>query len=290
MIIVKLISGLGNQLFQYMFGRQAAMVNNMPLKVDTSFYETQGLRDYKLGHYKMAAQIASKEDIERVLRIYDPINKVQRYFSGYNKYYYKEKKAWGYDPLVADAAKGGIYLDGYWQNYKYYTNINNGFLNEVTLINEAELSQYNVYSTIKQDKQSVSIHIRRGDYITDKDANKMMGVLSLDYYNRAVAYIRNHLSDPRFYVFSDDLNWAADNLKLDGLVELVDIANGEKDYIELDLMSKCRNNIIANSTFSWWGAFINKNPAKIVIGPKKWVPAPEINAEIDLLFPEWIKI
>ena len=290
MIVVRLISGLGNQLFQYMFGRQMAIVNNMPLKLDTSFYETQNLRDYKLGNYNIAAQVAGKNDIEKVLRIDDPISKVQRYFSGYNKYYYKEKKAWQYDPLVIDAAKSGIYLDGYWQNYKYYTNINNGLLNEITLTNQTELSEYNLYSTVERDKQSVSIHIRRGDYITDNHANKMMGVLSLDYYYQAVAHIRKHLSDPRFYVFSDDLNWAADNLKLDGPVELVAIANGEKDYVELDLMSKCKHNIIANSTFSWWAAFMNRNPAKIVIGPKKWVPTPEINTEIDLLFPEWIKI
>jgi hypothetical protein len=289
MVIVKLISGLGNQLFQYVLGRQLAIANNVPLKLDTSFYETQSLRDYKLGCYNIAAQIASKADIENILKKHHPIAKIQRYFLGYNKYHYQQKNPWYYDPRLADKIKNGIYLDGYWQSHRYYTNINDNLLYEVTLA-EAEASEYNLYSIIRQDEQSVSIHIRRGDYMTDSEANKMMGVLPLAYYHQAVAYIRKHVSNPRFYIFSDDLNWAADNLKPEGPVILMDIANGKKDYIELDMMSKCRHNIIANSTFSWWAAFTNRNPGKIVIGPKNWVTVPQINAEIDLLFPEWIKM
>lgn len=289
MIIVKLVSGLGNQMFQYVFGRQLAIANNVPLKLDTSFYDNQNLRDYKLGYYKIASQIAGKADIDHVLKTHHPVAKIQRYFSGYNKYYYQQKTPWSFDSHLTDKKKSGIYLDGYWQNRRYYTNINNSLLNEVTLA-EAEVSEYGSYPIIQQDEQSVSIHIRRGDYITDSEANKLMGVLPLAYYHQAVAYIRKHVSDPRFYVFSDDLNWAADNLKLEAPVMLMDVANGEKDYIELHMMSKCRHNIIANSTFSWWAAFTNRNPGKIVIGPKNWVTVPGINAEIDLLFPEWIKI
>lgn len=290
MIVVKLISGLGNQLFQYAFGRQMALVNNVPLRLDTSFYETQSLRGYKLNHYRINADVATKDDIDGILKPRNLINKLQQYFTGNNKYYCKERKWWDYDNSLLSGRKRNVYLDGYWQSYKYYKEINNVILNELSLADEAEPLAYKVNSTILQDEQSVSIHIRRGDYITDTDANRMMGVLPLSYYSNAIAHINSIIPNAQFYIFSDDLNWAADNLKIDRPVIIVDVANGEKDYLELDMMSKCRHNIIANSTFSWWAALLNKNADKIVVGPKNWVAVPEINAGIDVLFPEWIKV
>jgi len=160
----------------------------------------------------------------------------------------------------------------------------------LSLADESESLAYNVNSTILADEQSVSVHIRRGDYITDKDANRMMGILPLSYYSNAIAHINNNVPNAQFYIFSDDLNWAADNLKIDRPAIMADVANGQKDYLELDMMSKCRHNIIANSTFSWWAALLNKNDEKIVVGPKNWVALPEVNAGIDVLFPEWIKL
>ncbi|MFD0750765.1 alpha-1,2-fucosyltransferase [Mucilaginibacter calamicampi] len=290
MVIVKLISGLGNQLFQYAFGRKMALINNVPLKLDTSFYETQHLRGYVLDRFKIKAEVATKHDIEEVLKLNHLVSKLERYFTGTNKYYYKERKVWSYDASLLSLKKERIYLDGYWQNYKYYNDLDGSILSELTIADEAEPFNYSVYSTILQDEGSVSIHIRRGDYAIDEEANKMMGLLPLGYYDSAVAYINANVPNANFYIFSDDLNWAADNLKIDRPVTFVDVANGRKDYVELNMMSKCNHNIIANSTFSWWGAFINKNPGKIVIGPKNWVATPDVNAQIELLLPEWIKI
>ena len=290
MVIVKLISGLGNQLFQYAFGRQMALINNLPLKLDTSFYETQHLRGYLLNHYNINAQIATKKDIDSVLKPGDPVSKLQRYFSGNNKYYYKERKWWGYDPTLLSIKRKRAYLDGYWQNYKYYNKIDEQVLSEFTLVDEVELLGYKTYSKILHDESSVSIHIRRGDYITDCEANKTMGVLPMSYYYNAISNVMQNVPNARFYIFSDDLNWAADHLKIDNPVTLVDIANGQKDYLELNMMSKCRHNIIANSTFSWWAGLLNKNSDKIVIGPKDWVATPEVNAGVELLFPEWLKL
>ncbi len=137
---------------------------------------------------------------------------------------------------------------------------------------------------------SVSIHLRRGDYVSDPWAFHTMGPLPVKYYYKAIDYMSKKLSDPCFYIFSDDLDWVKDNIKIEAPVSFVEIANGTKDYLELDIMSKCSHNIIANSSFSWWGAFLNQNPDKIVIAPAQWVIADEINKRIELQLPSWIKM
>jgi hypothetical protein len=134
---------------------------------------------------------------------------------------------------------------------------------------------------------SVSVHIRRGDYLKDT----LMNVLPMEYYAAAFDHIHSKINDPCFYIFSDDLNWVKDNLKMNYPVKYIDFeSSSNADFLELHLMSKCRHNIIANSSFSWWGAFLNRNPEKIVISPKDWVVQPEINARIQLQFPSWLRL
>lgn len=117
-----------------------------------------------------------------------------------------------------------------------------------------------------------------------------MGVLPLGYYTQAINLLKEKIISPTFYVFSDDLTWANEYLRGDYTMHLVDIANGEQEQVELDLMSKCHHNIIANSSFSWWGAFLNRNPDKIVIAPQRWVVPDDINAKINIQFPSWLKL
>ncbi|RYY08216.1 MAG: alpha-1,2-fucosyltransferase, partial [Sphingobacteriaceae bacterium] len=127
---------------------------------------------------------------------------------------------------------------------------------------------------------------RRGDYVTDSGANYLMGVLPVDYYNKAILYIKEKIADPNFYFFSDDLEWVKSNIKTGTTNFYVD---QNPDYIDLDLMRHCKHQIIANSTFSWWGAFLNRNPDKIVIAPQQWSPREDVNRNIHLQFPDWIK-
>jgi hypothetical protein len=296
MVIVKLISGLGNQLFQYALARQLALKNNVPLMLDTSFFDSQHLRSYKLNHYHIAATIANPNQINkmhggRAKKIISPrlYYRLERLFLKYNRYY-KEPKWWDYNPDLLYHTPANIYLDGYWQCYKYFEDINPAIFNELSLKDTTEHDSYPFLNAVMQQDSSVSIHIRRGDYITDTVANNLMGVLPLSYYHQAIKYMSEQVIAPNFYIFSDDLNWAADHLKIVAPVTFVDMAGGSKDYLELDLMSRCTHNIIANSSFSWWGAFLNQHPGKIVIGPQNWVKQPEINKEINLLFPQWIKM
>lgn len=295
MIYTKLISGLGNQLFQYVVGRQLSILNNSELILDTSFFDSQDLRSYKLNHYNINASIANKPQIDKFLYKYSSdtvtakvLRKIEKLQPKYKRSLFKEEKWWHLEPDLYKI-RGNCYLEGYWQCYQYYKNLDPVIFNELTLKDNNELLNNNITNYITNHSSSVSIHIRRGDYITDTDANKLMGILPLDYYHKATDYIAETITNPTYFIFSDDLDWAKDNLQLSAEVVLVDIASGTKDYLELDLMSKCKHNIIANSSFSWWGAFLNRNPDKIVIAPRKWVVPENINSNIHLQFPEWVK-
>lgn len=296
MIYVKLISGLGNQLCQYAIGRHLSLINNVPLKLDLSFFESQSLRSYKLDKYNINAQIADKAELVKLLNIYEGKNlyakvfrKLQNKLPKYKRRYFKESEWWSYEQDLFKA-EPKVYLDGYWQHYKYYQNINPLIFKELT-VNEIYSDSINkLIHEIEDNPLSVSLHIRRGDYITDSDANNLMGVLPMEYYIKAIDYMKNRLTNFSVYVFSDDLNWAESNLKGDFPIKFMDIENGQKDYIELDLMTRCKHNIIANSSFSWWGGFLNKNPDKIVIAPKQWVKPIEINNRIQLQLPGWVKL
>lgn len=134
---------------------------------------------------------------------------------------------------------------------------------------------------------SVSLHIRRGDYITSKITNKFHGTCCLGYYKKAMKLINKKVKNPKYFVFSDDIYWVKKNLEIKNAF-YVDDNVGDKSYIDMQLMSMCKHNIIANSSFSWWAAWLNNNPNKIVIAPKKWFNDPGMDTT-DLISEEWIR-
>jgi len=295
MIITRLVSGLGNQLFQYSIGKHLAMKHGVPLKLDTSFFNGQSLRNYKLDNYNIKAQIASSEDVNKLLYwekrsgfISKVYKKAERIIPRNKRPYFKEMDWWVYDPALLTVSSH-VYLDGYWQNYKYFENINPKIFDELTLIEE-DAAVSAIEKNIVGNHSSVSIHIRRGDYITNTEAFNLMGVLPLSYYIEAIDLMNSKINNPHYFIFSDDLSWARENVKITAPVTFVDFKDNSKDTVELNLMSKCYHNIIANSSFSWWGAFLNTNPGKIVIAPANWVVDKEKNKKIQLQFPSWIKL
>jgi hypothetical protein len=295
MIVVKLISGLGNQLFQYAVGRQLALRHNVPLKFDVSFFKNQKLRSFKLDNYNINAQIASVEEISKLLYwentsgfVSKMYKKAERIIPRNKRPYFKELEWWRYDPELFNVSSR-VYLDGYWQHYKYFEDVQPGIFDELTL-KKHDGGEEVLLENIMNNSSSVSIHIRRGDYLTDPDAYNLMGVMPLSFYLKAIDFMNSKLGNPSYFVFSDDILWAKENLKIKSPVTFVDLGENSKDFVELNMMSKCHHNIIANSSFSWWGAFLNQNPGKIVIAPSNWVARPEINAGIHLQFPSWIKM
>ena len=292
-VIVKLLSGLGNQLFQYAAGRQLALMHNAELRFDTSFFDNQSLRNYKLCHYNVIGEEASQEELASLLGRYWSSSLVAKAYRRLEthlpkRYHrrFRESEWWVYEPELF-RVRPSVYLEGYWQHYGYFKEFHPGILDELTLKAPYPIEAKPLFEAIENDESSVALHIRRGDYVTVIDTQKLMGVLSLDYYSQAIAHIKGKISNPTFYIFSDDLQWAAEHLKPEAPMVLVNIAGGQLDYIELDLMSRCRHAIIANSSFSWWGAFLNRNPAKVVVAPAKWAAMPNINQRIKLQLPSW---
>ncbi|MDD2757930.1 MAG: alpha-1,2-fucosyltransferase [Patescibacteria group bacterium] len=266
MIITKLIGGLGNQMFQYSLGRSLSLKNNDELKLDVTNYagNQEGItpRQYALGVFNIKEKFASQTEIDKLKTkniFFKKIGLVK-------KTHYLEKRANSYDDRVMEIT-GDAYLEGFWQTEKYFKNIRETLLKDFSLRDKISDPAEAFVAKI-QSAPSASIHIRRGDYVSRAAASAHHGTCSLDYYERAIGYLKSKNQSTVFFVFSDDISWAKDNLKES---DLIFVSSPEiKDYEELILMANCQDNITANSAFSWWGAWLNKNPDKIVIAPKKW--------------------
>jgi hypothetical protein len=179
------------------------------------------------------------------------------------------------------------YYDGYWQSEKYFKPVENELRNELKLILNLNCENAKLLDDIS-NSESVSMHIRRGDYITVKNNFRRFAICSLEYYKQCMDLFVNKLNNPIFYVFSADVDWAKDNFKGDQFRFIV--YNLDCPDIDLFLMSRCKNNIIANSSFSWWGAWLNQNNEKIVIAPKNWYNGKINDSAIDLIPETWIRI
>jgi len=199
---------------------------------------------------------------------------------------YKESH-FNFDDKVYNKTEN-IYFEGYWQSEKYFLNYREDLLEEFTLKKELHPKSKEYENKIRE-VQSVSLHIRRGDYVTNTHTNSVHGTCSLQYYRDAVKEIEIKVEDPHFFIFSDDLAWVKENLDFIDNVAFVELDKEIPDHEEMVLMSLCKHNIIANSSFSWWSAWLNQNDKKIVIAPKKWFNDQTINTE-DLIPNTWIKI
>ena len=292
MIVTKIIGGLGNQMFQYAAGRRAAYINKTLLKFDISGYKKQvGItpRKYMLDIFNICASIATKKEVS-LFNLHSK-NRVQRNLHRiilfFLRRHYLRQKTTGFTTELLTASDDS-YLDGYWGSEKYFKDIENIIRKNFTFKDKPDEVNQQMISRIK-NCDSVSIHIRRGDYVNDKKTNQFHGVCDLNYYLKAVVLISKKVKNPQFFVFSDDIEWAKQNLLLKFPCVYVDHNIGKKDYEDMRLMSHCKHNIIANSTFSWWGAWLNKNKNKIVIAPKKWFNDKTINTK-DLIPNSWLKI
>jgi hypothetical protein len=286
MIIVKLIGGLGNQMFQYAIGRHIAEKNNIEFKLDITEFEIYDLHKYSLNHFNIIEKLASNDEIYKfnLRKNFEKIfNKINLY-SG--KKYIKEKKFAFNEKLLK--IKNNAYIDGYWQSEKYFKKIEN-IIRKEFVINKAQSAKNKEVTNMIKECNSISIHIRRGDYINNKHTSQLHNTCGLDYYNRTIDYINKNNKNPHFFVFSDDPQWAKDNLKTELPIYFIDNNNVNTNYEDLRLMSQCNHNIIANSSFSWWGAWLNNNPDKIVIFPRTWFNDRSIETK-DLIPKKWTAI
>ena len=275
---LRLSGGIGNQLFQYSAARSIADKINCDLKIDLRwFYSKRNLessnlpeRSNSLIHFNNA-RFFSSSDYPNMIYEKDRNyirHKIQKIF-GYPKNIFVEKTFPFYDSSIKKVSKG-MYLIGEFQSERYFKT-NEKKLREdlkfTTPLNDANLE---IKSQILELKNSVSIHIRRGDYLKPS-INKRLATCTMEYYQNAANYISNNVSSSlHFFIFSNDPEWVKKYVNLDYKFTIVDINDEDFGHFDLVLQSLCSHNIIANSTMSWWAAWLNSNPDKIVVTPNKW--------------------
>lgn len=291
MIIVQLMGGLGNQMFQYALGRHLAMRHNVPLKLDLQGFKDYKIRNYDLNHFNIQENIATSRDLSRVFFPFDgrfhTLGKILKVkLTGVQQIQYIKQRTLDFQPEIL-SLDDNIYLDGSWQSEKYFSDITDVIKKEFTVKSNPD-SLNNSYLNEITGCESVSVHIRRGDYISNPKTNQFHGTLDLEYYQDALKLVLEKMDDPHFFVFSDDPDWAEHHIILSAPVTYIR-HNTEKNFEDMRLMSSCKHHIIANSSFSWWGAWLASNKNKVVIGPKKWFR--EMNyCDEDRMPDNWIRI
>jgi hypothetical protein len=299
MIIVQLIGGLGNQMFQYAAARALAVRHSTDLKLDISHFKTNEIRKYELSCFGIQESIATPEDLDECLGCFrckaysflswvsqkkietflDVRKIANRRFLRENCFHFNQKYL---------KAPPNTYLVGYWQSEKYFSDIENILRKDFTLKQSIESLEPEISKAINKTN-SISIHVRRTDYITNVKVSNVHGTCNLSYYKNCINYFSERVENPHFFIFSDNLLWAKENLKLNFPHTFVGNQQRKKDHEDLYLMSICKHNIIANSSFSWWSAWLNSNPRKIVCAPKIWFRKQDLDTS-DLLPKKWMRL
>ncbi len=282
LIVVRLRGGLGNQLFQYALGRRLSLIHDRPLLLDTSEYRAagpdprQGIRVYCLQHFHIRAGIAGPEETGPFRRYYrqDLLSRVLRRAGGLgfvldHTYSYRtfRQAHMFYPRVLARRPRRVCYLDGYWQLERFFAPIE-VILREELVVRDPP-DDYNRGMLERIDSsESVCVHVRHGDNANQAAAQH--GVLPPDYYARAIDDLVRAVPNPRFFVFSDDPEWARENVRPGRDATYVDGNGDERNYEDLRLMGRCRHHITGNSTFSWWGAWLGRRAGQRVYAPGRY--------------------
>lgn len=264
MIVSRMIGGLGNQMFEYACGLAVAKHHRVPLFLDTRGFNHQQSRTFTLSNFSISGSILEEHQLPTVAQVRSPLVRLLpawyrpkglRVYRDYIK---------TFDTHLTEVGNN-MYLDGYWQDERYFVAAAEEVRQEFKLRQPLD-PENKRWSDEIASKNSVSLHIRRGDYVN----NALYASCSIIYYQLALEHIAKQFPDITVYVFSDDPAWVKDNLKTSFPTSYMTHNGPAKDYLDLVLMSHCRHHIIANSSFSWWGAWLGKHENGIVIAPKTW--------------------
>jgi len=293
-VIVSLKGGLGNQMFQYATGKAIASRNCQELFLDKSHLERDNLREYSLGCFSIEEKFVDERTLEKV----HPKGSYRKKFKAlqnkilpwYRRSIIREDCP-DFEIEDFDQIKGNVYLDGYWQSEMFFQDFAEDIRQDFTFKDNPNEINKKFIDRIRKEN-SVSIHIRRQDYVSNKKTLKKHGILDLSYYARAVEILTKDFLSPVLFVFSDDIDWAKKNLKLKHKTIYVDHNREKSPEEDLRLMIECKKHVIANSTFSWWGAWLSKSSQKEVIAPKNWFTKGEMlqRDKFDIIPKKWDKI
>ncbi len=286
MIIVKIWGGLGNQMFQYSFGQYLANRLSVPVKYDIQLANSLSSfvsRDFALSHFNAEAIAATKEEVDK-MKYFQNVHwaRLERKLAQQLPSLFKHHIVEHNSPRPPEIlpVKDDCYYEGYWQSLKYVAPVEKTLRRHFSLKESLSPQALEINNKIVSS-YSVAIHVRRADYLTTKDYE----ACSIEYYKKAIAYLQERFSGLSFFVFTDDAPWCKENFPGEEFL----VVSGNRHFEDMALMSRCRHAIIANSTFSWWGAWLNENKGKLVIAPEKWHV--RHNEKKAGLFPvDWIKI
>lgn len=279
MKIVKLKGGLGNQMFEYAFGKVIqADAYEISFFYEQKFHPELTQRDYELDFFKLQLDFIDTKEIKKLCKK----NKFLSFLGIKNHLpLIQENPISIYNPKLLQYNEG--LFDGYFQCAQYYENIRDKLLKDFVPNKKPNQLNEKMLKKIKTTN-SISLHVRRGDYVKLQHYH---GLCDIDYYKKAIEFIASKVSNPHFFLFSDDIPWVEENLKIDFPYTIIDYNQGSDSPWDMWLMKNCYHNIIANSSFSWWGAWLNENPDKIVIAPQVWMAN---GRKTDIIPINWVRI
>ncbi len=271
MIVVQLRGGLGNQMFQYALGRRLALSHGVPLRLDIRPLEKDPQRAYALGHFRIAASLI--HPIELSWRLPYPLHPPRRLawlprWPGTMRYIH-EGCGDPFNPEVLKAPSAS-FLVGYWPSERYFSEITDTIRQDFQLSEPMTAARQAVATEISA-ANGVSVHVRRGDYVSNPAANAYHGTCSSGWYETGMEKMARGMENPTFFVFSDDPDWSRKNIRTRWPTRFIEPGEDGKDHQDMHLMAMCRHHIIANSSFSWWGAWLDSRPDKRVIAPLSWL-------------------
>jgi hypothetical protein len=293
MILVKLRGGLSNQLFQYAAARSLAERHRTQVLIDTSWYGNlppgATPRAYMLDHFRISGTLASADDLVgtdgvRNATFRDLPLALWRRFRP--RFRFVAEAGLPFDPAV-HSLPDNVCLFGYWLSEKYFADIEPVIRREFALRLPPAGENARLIS-ILQEVMSASVHVRRGDYVDNPEIARIHGTCSLEYYASAAAHLVRAFPEVQFFVFSDDVRWAQDHLFFDRPTHFVSLNTATSAHEDLRLMSQCRHHVIANSGFSWWGAWLNPRHDKIVCAPRRWFTDKSYDAN-DVVPDGWVR-
>jgi hypothetical protein len=272
-------------MFQYAAGRALANRLECRLQLDTRHFDRNKAFPYGLGHFAIDAIIGT----ERTLP--PPKSRTLKYFAwrhlSRRSRFIREKGLSFNNHLTGQ--HGNVYLKGYWQSERYFIQCAESIRQNFCFVDTPDVQNTQCLDQIRSTP-SIAVHVRRGDYVSQAKTNALHGTCSINYYRSAIAQLIRKLNgEPTVYLFSDDLSWAVENLSLG--VRTVPVGHNGRDsaHEDLRLMAACDHQVISNSTFSWWAAWLNPNPAKIVIAPRPWFADPAA-VNRDIIPPQWTQL
>jgi Glycosyl transferase family 11 len=286
MIVSHILGGIGNQMFQYAAGRSLSLHLNDYYTLDLKDFDRYALHHgYELKRvFDVPIEPTSPDELRSVLglRRLSLLKKIlrRRQFSILRGQKFIVEPHFNFWPKFF-SLKSGSYLHGYWQSEKYFKSIEKVIRDDFSFKKPLAEKNLLISNQIHQTN-AVSLHI------SDAKTNRIMSVCDISYYERAISYMAAKVSNPVFYVFSDDMDWVKQSISIAYPTAYIDHNRGEDSYVDMQLMSLCDHHIIANSSFSWWGAWLNPSAKKIVVVPRLWFK--NGNNDSDLIPNEWIRL